>query len=148
MPTLSKARYTSSLPRLIRYCSQKSQTQNMLTPKHAGFVHTIFLISRSDLLIVYNCPPPSAANWSTRDDSLHLDLFAHSLNTPKPLSTWLHVFSYGYWLETELQMILLVLGIYFIVSLCEALQICSVYGFYLQTHHSRCIHGNSQYSYF
>ena len=43
------------------------------------------------------------------DDSLHLDLFAHSLNTPKLLSTWLHVFSYDYWLETKLQMILLVL---------------------------------------
>ena len=43
------------------------------------------------------------------DDSLHLDLFAHSLNTLKPLSTHLHVFSYGYWLETKLQMILLVL---------------------------------------
>ena len=50
----------------------------------------------------------------------------HSLNTPKPLSIQLHVFSYGYWLETNLQMILLVLGIYFIVCLCEALQICSV----------------------
>ena len=29
-------------------------------------------------------------------------------STPKPLSMHLHVFSYGYWLETELQMILLV----------------------------------------
>ena len=38
--------------------SLKLQTQNMLTPKHAGFIHTIFLISQSNLLIVYNCPPP------------------------------------------------------------------------------------------
>ena len=37
--------------------SSKLQTQNMLTPKHAGFIHTIFLISQSSLLIVYNCPP-------------------------------------------------------------------------------------------
>ena len=44
-----------------------------------------------------------------QDDSLHLDLFTHSLSTPKPLSMHLHVFSYSYWLETELQMILLVL---------------------------------------
>ena len=55
-----------------------------------GFVHTIFLISRSNLLIVYNCPPPksltwSAANWSTRDNSLHLNLFMHSSNTAKTL---------------------------------------------------------------
>ena len=42
-------------------------------------------------------------------DSLHLDLFVHSLNTPKPLFMYLHVFSYSYWLETELQMILLVM---------------------------------------
>ena len=48
--------------------------------------------------------------------------------------TWLHVFSYGYWLETELQMILLMMGIYFIVSLCKTLQICSVYSFHLQMH--------------
>ena len=40
--------------------SSKLQTQNMLTPKHAGFVHTIFLISQSNLLIVYNCPPPKS----------------------------------------------------------------------------------------
>ena len=40
--------------------SSKLQTQKMLTPKHAGFVHTIFLISRSNLLIVYNCPPPNS----------------------------------------------------------------------------------------
>ena len=32
--------------------SLKLQTQNMLTPKHAGFIHTIFLISWSNLLIV------------------------------------------------------------------------------------------------
>ena len=44
-----------------------------------------------------------------QDNSLPLDLFVHSLNTPKLLSTQLHVFSYGYCLETELQMILLVL---------------------------------------
>ena len=42
-------------------------------------------------------------------DSLHLDLFVHSLNTLKPLSMHLHVFLYGHWLETKLQMILLVL---------------------------------------
>ena len=40
--------------------SSKLQTQNMLTPKHAGFIHTIFLISQSNLLIVYNCPPPKS----------------------------------------------------------------------------------------
>ena len=43
------------------------------------------------------------------DDFLHLDLLTHSLNTLKPLSTLLHLFSYDYWLETELHMILLVL---------------------------------------
>ena len=32
----------------------------MLTPKHADFIYTIFLISRSNLLIVYNCPPPKS----------------------------------------------------------------------------------------
>ena len=34
---------------------------------------------------------------------------AHALlkysKTPIYMATWLHVFSYGYWLETELQMI-------------------------------------------
>ena len=38
--------------------------------------------------------------------------------------------------SAELQMILLVLGIYVIVSLYETLQICSVYGFHLQMHQS------------
>ena len=90
MPTLSKTRYTSLLPHLIIYCSQKPQTQNMLTPKHAGFVHTIFLISQSNLLIVYNCPPPKSLlgvqlTGQHGTIALHLDLFAHSLNTPKTL---------------------------------------------------------------
>ena len=61
----------SSLPHLKRYCSQKFQTQNMLTPKHAGFIHTIFLISLSNLLIVYNCPPPKSllgVQLSMQDD--------------------------------------------------------------------------------
>ena len=83
-----------------------------------------------------------------QDNSFHLDLFVHSLNTPKLLSMHLHVFSYSYWLETELQMILLVLGMYFIVSLCGALQICSVYSFYLQMHQSWCVCRNSQCSFF
>ena len=40
--------------------SSKLQTQHMLTPKHAGFIHTILLISQSNFLIVYNCPPPKS----------------------------------------------------------------------------------------
>ena len=40
--------------------SSELQTQNMLTPKHAGFIHTIFLILQSNFLIVYNCPPPKS----------------------------------------------------------------------------------------
>ena len=57
MPTPSKTSYRSSLPHLKRYCPQKPQIQNMLTPKHAGFIHPIFLISQSNPLIVYNCQP-------------------------------------------------------------------------------------------
>ena len=87
MPTLSKTRYMSLLPHLIRYCSQKPQTQNMLTPKHAGFVHTLFLISSPYCLQLPTSYVStwSADNWSTQDNSLHLDLFVHSLNTPKTL---------------------------------------------------------------
>ena len=60
MPTLSKTSYNEFAALSQKMLSSKLQTQNMLTPKHAGFVHTIFLISQSNLLIVYNCPPPKS----------------------------------------------------------------------------------------
>ena len=60
----------------------------MLTPKHAGFVHTVlYLKSQRKLLkFDYNCPPPESLfgvqlAGSMWDDFLCFDLVAHSLNT-------------------------------------------------------------------
>ena len=46
--------------KLHEFAASSQKTQKMLTPKHSGFVHTILLISQSNLLIVYNCPPPKS----------------------------------------------------------------------------------------
>ena len=74
----------------------------MLTPKCAGFIHTVlYLESQRKLLkFDYNCPPPESLLGvqlvgSTWDDFLHFDLVAHSLNTQNPYLHFLHVFIYG-----------------------------------------------------
>jgi len=74
----------------------------MLTPKHAGFVHTVlYLKSQRKLLkFDYNCPPPESLlgvqlAGSMQDDFLHIDLVAHSLNTQNPYLCFLHVFIYS-----------------------------------------------------
>jgi len=75
----------------------------MLTPKHAGFVHTVlYLKSQGKLLkFDYNHPPPESLlrvqlAGSTWDDFFFfIDLVAHSLNTQNPYLHFLHVFIYG-----------------------------------------------------
>ena len=51
----------SSLPRLKDTAFKILQIQNVsskLTPKHAGFVHTVLFDHEVNSLLYYNCPPP------------------------------------------------------------------------------------------